>query len=245
MRTLSFVILFAGATSLCNAQWYWQNPLPQGNPLYSVCFTDANTGTAVGSSGTILRTTNGGVMWISQTSGTTNWLRGVSFTDANTGTAIGDGGAIVRTTNGGATWTLQTSGTTRTLYGVSFTDANTGAAVGEGGTILRTSNGGTTFVEPIGSRGVPNQYVLQQNYPNPFNPTTNISFNLPADAFVSVKVYNMLGQEVATLADREEFTEGENEIEFNAQNLSSGVYFYRIVVNDGQFQQVKKMMLLK
>ena len=83
--------------------------------------------------GTILRTTNGGTTWTSQTSGTTNELWGVSFTDANTGTAVGSEGTILRTTNGGTTWTSQTSGTTNQLFGVSFADANTGTAVGDGG----------------------------------------------------------------------------------------------------------------
>ncbi|UCD56149.1 MAG: hypothetical protein JSV16_09930, partial [Candidatus Hydrogenedentota bacterium] len=69
--------------------WVWQNPLPQGNTLRSVCFADANTGTAVGDCGTILRTTDGGATWVSQTSGTSNHLYGVCFTDANTGTAVG------------------------------------------------------------------------------------------------------------------------------------------------------------
>ena len=75
-------------------------------------FTDANNGTAVGECGTILRTTNGGTTWTSQTSGTTNSLWGVSFTDANNGTAVGAYGTILRTTNGGTNWTSQTSGTT-------------------------------------------------------------------------------------------------------------------------------------
>jgi hypothetical protein len=92
---------------------------------------------------------------------------------------------------------------------------------------------------------VPATFKLNQNYPNPFNPTTTIQFTLPADAFVTLKVYNMLGQEVATLVDREEMTEGENELEFDAQRLATGVYYYRLVVNDGEFQQVKKMMLMK
>ncbi len=113
----------------------WRNDLDftnkrNNNDLFGVSFTDANTGTAVGFDGTILRTTNGGTTWTSQTSGTTNHLYGVSFTDANTGTAVGVDGTILRTTNGGTTWTLQTSGTTNHLYGVSFTDANTGTAVG-------------------------------------------------------------------------------------------------------------------
>ena len=69
--------------------------------MISVSFTDANNGTAVGYNGTILRTTNGGTNWTSQSSGTTNCLNGVSFTDANNGTAVGGYGTILRTTNGG------------------------------------------------------------------------------------------------------------------------------------------------
>ncbi|MDI6767435.1 MAG: T9SS type A sorting domain-containing protein [Bacteroidota bacterium] len=91
----------------------------------------------------------------------------------------------------------------------------------------------------------PVTFELRQNYPNPFNPTTTIEFDLSEDAFVSLKIYNMLGQEVETIADRQEFYEGVNEIEFDASHLASGIYYYRLVVNDGQFQQVKKMILLR
>jgi hypothetical protein len=100
----------------------------------------------------------------------------------------------------------------------------------------------------------PKQYQLDQNYPNPFNPTTTIQFSLPEDAFVTMKVYNMLGQEVATLAENEEFTEGLNDVTFDASSLASGVYFYRIiaqsidedgVVKGNSFISVKKMMLVK
>ena len=100
----------------------------------------------------------------------------------------------------------------------------------------------------------PKQYQLDQNYPNPFNPTTTIQFSLPEDAFVTMKVYNMLGQEVATLAENQEFTEGLNDVNFDASSLASGVYFYRIVaqgvdedgnVKTNSFTSVKKMMLVK
>jgi hypothetical protein len=99
----------------------------------------------------------------------------------------------------------------------------------------------------------PESYTLYQNYPNPFNPTTNIQFDLADDAFVTLKVYNVLGQEVATLFDREEMNSGMQEVQFNANGLASGVYFYRIVAEQmddegvtlGTFQTVKKMMLLK
>jgi len=91
----------------------------------------------------------------------------------------------------------------------------------------------------------PVQFSLAQNYPNPFNPVTTIEFDLSEDAFVTLKVFNILGQEVVTIVDREEFTEGNNWVEFDASALSSGVYYYRLIVNDGQFTQVKKMMLVK
>jgi len=104
--------------------------------------------------GKILRTTNGGINWTSQSSGTTNWLWSVSFTDANTGTAVGEVGTILRTTNGGVNWISQTSGTSSALKGVSFTDINNGTSVSLTGMILRTTNGGTNwFSQTSGASG--------------------------------------------------------------------------------------------
>ena len=91
----------------------------------------------------------------------------------------------------------------------------------------------------------PVSYKLDQNYPNPFNPTTTIRFELPKEAMVTLKIYNILGQEVVTLLSREQMDQGTNEVRFDATRLASGVYYYRLVINDGEFQQVKKMMLLK
>ena len=105
-------------------------------------FIDVTTGTSVGTSGIILRTTDGGSTWVSQNSGTTNQLNEVVFTDANTGTAVGEGGTVLRTTDGGNEWNDQASGTTNLLFGLSFVDANTGAAVGAEGKILKTTDGG-------------------------------------------------------------------------------------------------------
>jgi hypothetical protein len=98
--------------------------------------------------------------------------------------------------------------------------------------------------------GAPSVFSLNQNYPNPFNPATTIQFELASDALVTVKVYNSLGQEVAVLANREEFTEGANEVEFDGSALSSGIYFYRIVAEDLEsngifYTSVKKMILMK
>ncbi len=159
-------LLLPSAFAVSEAQttsWQWLNPLPQGNPLFAVSFVDENIGTAVGDNGTILRTTNGGVTWALQSSGTKSLLFGVCFTDANTGTAVGgsvtlqgQSAVILRTSDGGATWTSQASGTTHFLTGVFFTDVMTGTVVGESGTILRTINGGKTWVD----QSIPSQPYL-------------------------------------------------------------------------------------
>ncbi|GEM_PF-2548509 len=104
-----------------------------------------------------------------------------------------------------------------------------------------------TFME------APMSYQLYQNYPNPFNPTTTISFDLPEHALVTLKIYNLLGQEVGTLVDHELMDDGTKEIQFGAADLASGVYFYRIVAEgldeDGGateiFHSVKRMVLVK
>ena len=93
-----------------------------------------------------------------------------------------------------------------------------------------------------GQVGAPMSYSLDQNYPNPFNPTTNISFTLPATSTISLKVYNVLGQEVATVASGT-YNAGVHTLTFDASRLSTGVYFYKLEA--GSFETVKKMMLLK
>jgi hypothetical protein len=97
-------------------------------------------------------------------------------------------------------------------------------------------------IAALEARNQPAQYKLMQNYPNPFNPVTNIEFALPEDGIVTMKVYNLLGQEVATLIDHELMDEGTNEVSFDASALSSGVYYYRMIFNDGQPGQITKVM---
>ncbi len=92
------------------------------------------------------------------------------------------------------------------------------------------------------SNSVPATFALNQNYPNPFNPSTVISYQLPSNSRVSLKIYDILGREVATLVDGYQ-TAGVHQAQFNAQNLSSGVYLYRLSAPGQDF--VKKMLLLK
>src|SRR5262249_22138387 len=113
--------------------------------LNEVSFVDAETGTAVGFQGIILRTTDGGETWTLRTSTTPNDLYGVSFVDANIGIAVGHAGTMRRTLDGGATWTQQNSPTSNPLRAVLLVDVNTGTAVGFSGTILRTTDSGDTW----------------------------------------------------------------------------------------------------
>ncbi len=99
----------------------------------------------------------------------------------------------------------------------------------------------STGVEELGG-AVPENYQLGQNYPNPFNPTTSIEFALAKSGRVNLKVYDMLGKEIATLVDEERGV-GNYKIVFDASNLPSGTYFYRIM--SGGFAQSKKMLLVK
>ena len=85
-------------------------------------------------------------------------------------------------------------------------------------------------------------YNLSQNYPNPFNPTTAISYSIPNSSFVQIQIFDILGRKVSTLLN-EEKTAGNYKINFNASNLTSGVYFYRLQA--GSFVQTKKMLLIK
>jgi len=89
---------------------------------------------------------------------------------------------------------------------------------------------------------MPMIFALEQNYPNPFNPTTNIKFKIAKSGFVSLKVYDVLGSEVTTLVN-EEKPVGSYEVDFNAEALTSGIYFYTL--SAGSFTETKKMVLLR
>lgn len=114
------------------------------------------------------------------------------------------------------------------------------ANIGSYALVDQLSLGGTSDVEPISF--TPSDYSLKQNYPNPFNPTTTIEFSIPEESFVELKVYDVLGNEVATLAN-DNFAAGTYRADFNGNNLTSGTYFYRLIT--GNYVALKKMLLLK
>ncbi|MGB5529792.1 MAG: T9SS type A sorting domain-containing protein, partial [Ignavibacteriaceae bacterium] len=109
-----------------------------------------------------------------------------------------------------------------------------------GGNTAKINQGGVTLLSD--DKLNPGGFILTQNYPNPFNPSTTISFSITSAGFTSLKVYDVLGNEVETLLS-EEKPVGTYEVQFNASNLSSGVYLYKIQA--GNSVETKKMVLMK
>ena len=108
--------------------------------------------------------------------------------------------------------------------------------------VLYNLGGGTVGIQDEETEEIPTEFSLSQNFPNPFNPTTTIQFLLPKSGDVTLKIYNLLGEEVKTLVN--EYKEiGNHSVQFNANNLASGMYLYRL--QSGDFIEVKKMIFLK
>jgi hypothetical protein len=105
-----------------------------------------------------------------------------------------------------------------------------------------TSRSFNRIVNSVADAELPLEFDLGQNYPNPFNPTTTIEFAIPKTSQVSLKIYNNIGEEVATLVS-EEKTPGRYSVQWNGRGAASGVYYYRIVAGD--FVVTKKLVLLK
>ena len=221
-------------------------------PFYSICFADSITGLTGGGRG-IFKTTDGGNNWFSQN---INFeIFSVYLNNENIGWAVGSEGRILKTTNGGNEWLNQNSITDNWLYSVCFVDSFTGWAVGQFGTILKSTDGGITFIENnYNGISQPTSFALFPNYPNPFNPSTKISWQSPVGSWQTLKVYDILGREVATLVD-EYKPAGRYEVEFNPVSgigyPASGVYFYQLKAGDpstgsGQVNvETRKMVLLK
>ena len=149
-------------------------------------------------------------------------------------------------------WVQQVSNTTSLLRSVDFVDSLNGYAAGAGGAILKTTNGGITGYFKTSS-DIPKSFHLYQNYPNPFNPTTKIKFSLPLPSKggvqeVSLKIYDILGKQIASLipplwGEQEGLPPGTYEVEWNATNYPSGVYFYKLITKE--YTETKKLILLK
>jgi photosystem II stability/assembly factor-like uncharacterized protein len=234
-----------------------------------VDFTDMFVGYVSGrvwdGTGAIAKTTNGGNNWTTTMFGNPLWSIDFPISGASlVGYAAGSSGVILKTVNAGDTWQPQQTGTTLKLNKIYFLDLDNGFAVGENGLILRTTTGGEPVISVGDENKSPLSFQLYQNYPNPFNPSTKIKFTIPQSplpggdgrgGLVTLKVYDVLGNEIATLVN-EDLLAGDYEVEFNGhsdegQNLPSGIYFYQLIaggpeMNSGQaIIQTRKMIYLK
>lgn len=235
-------------TILCTTDggvtWIQQvNPTVPEQPLHSVCFATNQRGLAVGLVGTILYTSDGGANWETRPNSGYRW-QSVFLTENGKAWAVGNSGNIAYSNDWGYTWTAQQSGVTCELWEVFFINDNegwiAGGGIGQPGVLLHTTTGGV--ITNVEENNVVREFELLQNYPNPFNPETIIKYKIQSLNYVTLKVYDGLGNEVATVINKEQGP-GSYEIEFNAEGLSSGVYYYNLKAGD--YSATKKMLLVK
>ncbi len=223
--------------------------------LYSVHFINNNTGWAVGENGTILKTTNGGIIPVELISFTaiaqSNYveLKWSTATELNNyGFEIERSSDKTKPPDGKAGWKRigfrEGKGTTSEPQQYSYTDNLSDVASSKLYYRLKQIDfdGSYEYSDIVEVEIAPAVFSLSQNYPNPFNPSTTIEFALPAPGFVTLSIFNILGEKVATLVS-EELTAGSYKYHWDATELTSGIYFYRI--QTGLFVEIKKMLLLK
>jgi hypothetical protein len=139
----------------------------------------------------------------------------------------------------GPNFTITNSGNA-TLISKTIT-MNPGCLILKGGKMKIISSNTAVGVQTKNS-AIPDEFILDQNYPNPFNPSTIIQFSLPKQSFVTLRIYDVLGKEINVLLN-DELQPGEYKVKFDAEYLSSGIYFYKL--KSKEFNQVRKMMLVR
>jgi hypothetical protein len=195
----------------------------------------------------IEKTTNYGANWVSYLTGGPvrpgGALGQLSFVNSETGWLV-NSNIIRKTTNGGVNWSQQDSIKNFWLYSVFASSPQICWAVGYYGRIHKTTSGGIG-IQQISSE-IPETFTLHQNFPNPFNPITKIRFAVTNHTnkgeIISLKVYDILGRLVSTLVNQD-LNPGIYETEWNASEVSSGIYFYSL--SAGNFKQTRKMVLIK
>ncbi len=227
-------------TTNAGATWSPMSVSVPFTSLNNVFFTDESNGYISASTG-IYRTTNAGDSWILLATPTGGYA-GVQFR-GNIGYAIAGDGKIIKSTDAGTGWIVQPTVTTNGLSALYFNSDNYIYAGGLLGTLLKTIPT-ELILTHVGnfSNSVPERMNLSQNYPNPFNPTTKINFEIPKSGMVTLKVYDITGRVVDVLVN-ENKNAGSYSFEFHGNNLSSGVYFYRLSAQG--FTETKRMILAK
>jgi photosystem II stability/assembly factor-like uncharacterized protein len=154
----------------------------------------------------------------------------------------GSAGRIFRSADNGNSWLQQITPTKQLLHAISFFTHDLGFVVGDSGLILHTANGGLTSVGSINHDRIPLHASLSPNYPNPFNPTTKIHFSIDRSSMVTLKIYNVIGQEIESLLSAWQDA-GTYTLTWDATQFTSGVYFCKLVA--GNFVAMQKLVLTK
>jgi hypothetical protein len=191
----------------------------------------------------VFRSTNNGTSWTAVNNGLTN-LDVRSLAVSGTNLFVGTfGGGVFLSTNNGTSWTAVNKGLMNTaIWSLSVSGTNLFAGTDSGGVWRRPlSEMILTDVEEFHA-SFPENYSLEQNYPNPFNPSTRIEFSIPHAEYVTLKVFDMAGREVAKLVNST-LKPGSHELTFDGTDFTSGVYFYRLQA--GESVQTKKFVLQK
>ena len=192
----------------------------------------------------IFLSTNNGESWIEVDSGLAypGGMLVTSFAVYGSNLFAGTDMGVFLSTNNGTNWTTIDSGLTNTwVSAIVVSGSNLFVGTAGAGVWRRPLTEMITSVEHTSSQ-LPKNYYLHQNFPNPVNPTTTISFFLPVQSFVTLKVFDMLGKEVSTIVS-DELQPGTYNRQWDATNIASGVYFYRLQA--GTFTETKKLLLLK
>jgi photosystem II stability/assembly factor-like uncharacterized protein len=189
----------------------------------------------------IVSTTNSGTNWIYNELGVFGISNAIGYRTQNEiWVSMNLIDSFLLSTDGGYNWDLLPTPGSTILSDMTFTDYRNGWAVGKNGVILKYNSSLINILNT--GNFTPGNFTLYQNYPNPFNPVTNLGFGISKSGFVTLKVYDVLGNEVAVLVN-ENKAPGYYNIQFDGSNLSSGVYYYRL--ESSGFVQTKRMMLLK
>jgi photosystem II stability/assembly factor-like uncharacterized protein len=211
--------------------------------LWDIFFSDDRNGWVGGDSGIVLKTQDGGINWQIIHTENEKSIHCLFFKNESEGYIGGVNGYIASTSDGGYTWKPFQTWCNNHIEKLYVFEDNTGIAVGGNGTILRNNDISVNVASEESIKYI-NSFHLSQNHPNPFNPSTKISWQAPVGGWQTLKVYDILGNEVATLVD-EYRNAGSYNAQFTINNvqLSSGVYFYQLRV--GNYLETKKMVLLK
>jgi hypothetical protein len=242
--------LFAGACSGVfrstdnGTNWSMVNtgiPVDQDGYAYVSCLAVLGPALFAGTPGGVFRSTNDGQSWSAAYNGLTDTSVS-SFAVSGTSLFAGTSEGVFLSTNNGTSWTAVSANLPSTIVNdIVVSGTNLFAAVDNSGVWRRPLSEMITSVDVV-TRDWPHEFLLHQNYPNPFNPSTTIRYGLPQRSNVTLAVYNTLGQQVTVLQNGEQEA-GYHEVKFEASNLPSGVYFYRLQA--GGFVQSRKFMLVR